>query len=410
MDNLRTLLDYQGFFCRKDLKLILCAPPRCGSTAIFNALSIAGASEKIDLSKYQNTEEFMHESKIHRYVRDNLPGVDELGSFFSDPSFLKVLVIRDPLERLVSAVLSKYLIPNSKSYNEISGFDLDLPLNYDSPEQFSVAFNEVVRVLILKGLSSESRLGSHVDPIARRYNNYVRSCFDITVDISHGSNGFSLLHKSLSHHINKILGADLLPFKQLNESPLKSNTRFLSRENVEKAALYFEEDYRSFPFSAPTFSDWVQEFPASDDLRRLNMFVGLSTGFIKACSRSKELEVVIQEKNYQLIKKFDSNYRTERKFDKAIQQCDELKQQLSVKTAELGAERATGAERLKALEGELTRLSEDLELCLLQLHQVQEELAHYFKQSRAKDELLQKHKDQQKRIKNLISKLSINIQ
>ena len=119
---------------------------------------------------------------------------------------------------------------------------------------------------------------------------------------------------------------------------------------------------------------------------------------------------MIQEKNYQLIKKFDSNYRTERKFDKAIQQCDELKQQLSVKTAELGAERATGAERLKALEGELTRLSEDLELCLLQLHQVQEELAHYFKQSRAKDELLQKHKDQQKRIKNLISKLSIKIQ
>ena len=98
MDNLRALHGHWGIFCRKDLKIVLCAPPKCGSTAIFNALSAVGVVDGPDLSKYRNTNEYLHELKIHPYVRDILPGVEELGSCFSDSSYLKVLVVRDPLE------------------------------------------------------------------------------------------------------------------------------------------------------------------------------------------------------------------------------------------------------------------------------------------------------------------------
>ena len=65
--------------------------------------------------------------------------------------------------------------------------------------------------------------------------------------------------------------------------------------------------------------------------------------------------------------------------------------------------------RFKALEGELIKVkaerdarAEEAELALLQLHQVQEELEHHFHQSCSKSLLLQKHQEQQKRIKKLL--------
>lgn len=481
MDNLRALRSYWGLFCRKDLKIILCAPPKCGSTSIFNALSAIGVGKNIDLNKYNGTKEYLHELKIHSYVRDILPEVEELSSYFSDSSFLKVLVIRDPLERLVSAVLSKYLVPNSHFYREISDFnlDLDLRLSYESPEQFSIAFNEVVRALILKGLSSESRLGSHVDPIARRYNNYVRSCFDITIDISRGSNGFADLHEILGDHIKKTSGVSLPAFKRLNESPLKTNVKFLNRENIEKSLIYFEEDYRSFPFSSPIVSEWVQEYPKASDLEQLNMFLGLVSRFSEVFNRSSELENLIKEKNSRL-ESFNTNCQDQAKeLKQAIMKHDELKQQVkdviaekkavektvdelnkhvSAQAAELETERKEREAEKEAVErtveelnrhvsaqaaeleterkereaekeatqntieelsqqlehssalliekqAEAKTLSEEVDLTLRQLHQVQEELEYYFYESRGKDELLQKHQDQQQSVKRIISKM-----
>ena len=103
-------------------------------------------------------------------------------------------------------------------------------------------------------------------------------------------------------------------------------------------------------------------------------------------------------------------------------QLEELKQQVSAKGAELETERkerAAGAERLKALEGELAGVKgerdaqakekeeaqEEAELTLLQLYQVQEELEHYFLQSRTQDDLLRQHQEQSSEFKSIISKL-----
>ena len=41
----------------------------------------------------------------------------------------------------------------------------------------------------------------------------------------------------------------------------------------------------------------------------------------------------------------------------------------------------------------------------MQLHQVQEELEHYFLRSRSQDELLRKHAEQQRRAQKLIASL-----
>ena len=75
------------------------------------------------------------------------------------------------------------------------------------------------------------------------------------------------------------------------------------------------------------------------------------------------------------------------------------KQNLSSRLSEL-------QEQLKAAQAETKDAREEAELTLLQLHQVQEELEHYFLDSRSKDELLQQYNQQTNDMKTLISEIS----
>ena len=63
-------------------------------------------------------------------------------------------------------------------------------------------------------------------------------------------------------------------------------------------------------------------------------------------------------------------------------------------------------QQLKAAQAETKEAREEAELTLLQLHQVQEELEHYFLDSRSKDELLQQYNQQTNDMKTLISEIS----
>ena len=63
-------------------------------------------------------------------------------------------------------------------------------------------------------------------------------------------------------------------------------------------------------------------------------------------------------------------------------------------------------QQLKAAQAETKDAREEAELTLLQLHQVQEELEHYFLDSRSKDELLQQYNQQTNDMKKLISEVS----
>ena len=85
-------------------------------------------------------------------------------------------------------------------------------------------------------------------------------------------------------------------------------------------------------------------------------------------------------------------------------------------------ERAVGADRVKALEGELAgvkgerdaRVKENdearqkCELTLLQLHQVQEELERYFLETRAQADLLRQQQTQSLAMRQAISKLVVD--
>ena len=59
-------------------------------------------------------------------------------------------------------------------------------------------------------------------------------------------------------------------------------------------------------------------------------------------------------------------------------------------------------EQLKAAQAETKDAREEAELTLLQLHQVQEELEHYFLLSREQNALLDGHAHQQKRVQKLL--------
>ena len=63
-------------------------------------------------------------------------------------------------------------------------------------------------------------------------------------------------------------------------------------------------------------------------------------------------------------------------------------------------------QQLKSAQAETKDAREEAELTLLQLHQVQEELEHYFLDSRSKDELLQQYNQQTNDMKTLISEIS----
>ena len=59
-------------------------------------------------------------------------------------------------------------------------------------------------------------------------------------------------------------------------------------------------------------------------------------------------------------------------------------------------------QQLKAAQAETKDTREEAELTLLQLHQVQEELEHYFLLSREQNALLDGHAHQQKRVQKLL--------
>ena len=90
---------------------------------------------------------------------------------------------------------------------------------------------------------------------------------------------------------------------------------------------------------------------------------------------------------------------TEDSLGSLLAEVQKLKQEISAKSTELETERKKRSTAEKAVN----ELKEEAELTLLQLHQVQQELEHYFSQSREKDKLIQRFKDQQQRVKTLIS-------
>ena len=91
-----------------------------------------------------------------------------------------------------------------------------------------------------------------------------------------------------------------------------------------------------------------------------------------------------------------------------LKQVAELKQQVAERNqqvVELKQQLEETSALLNEMELEAKVSSEEAELTLLQLHQVQKELENFFFQSRGKDDLIQKYQAQQQRMQKLVSKV-----
>ena len=92
----------------------------------------------------------------------------------------------------------------------------------------------------------------------------------------------------------------------------------------------------------------------------------------------------------------------------AIQERDiqaKEKEKMQIKVVELNKQLEHSSELLTEKQSKSEAATEEAELTLLQLDQVQEELQHYFYKSRAKDEFIQLYQIQQQRIKKIIARL-----
>lgn len=140
------------------------------------------------------------------------------------------------------------------------------------------------------------------------------------------------------------------------------------------------------------------------------------------------LRLQLEEKDSESIKASQDRCMENGESQKTI---EDLRQQVTARSAELEKERkksAEGAERMKALERELSgikadrvvelntlqeesetrllqlhKVQEESELTLLQLHQAQEELEHYFILSRKQSKMLEDNEKLQARAAVLLS-------
>ena len=264
-----------GIYCRPNLKLIVCAPSKCGSTSIFTALINAGETDRVGFNPF--TPEYLEELNVHAHVRSLLPDHKDLSGFFCDSDFLKVLVVRDPLERLASAILSKYLIPGGNIAKELSVLGFSPPIRYEDAGSFIESFNEAARLLLALPLVT-GKHGSHVRPISSISASTVRSAFDVVIDISKGKSGFTKLEKMIRSHFDS-LDLSFPSFSRLNESPIPTDTSLFSRSIVQKALVYYEQDYQAFNFSVPCVSSWNQTTPGRVQVNGLNAFLGAAARF-----------------------------------------------------------------------------------------------------------------------------------
>ena len=136
------------------------------------------------------------------------------------------------------------------------------------------------------------------------------------------------------------------------------------------------------------------EQEASPQMEKFSALMRQQAEEIKNLKDELSNQLKVEEMKQQMLAKeaeLETAIKERAAAEKAV---DELKQQLELSSTSLN-------EKQSVVQASL----EETELILHQLHQVQEEMRHYFVQSRDKDLLLKKYQSQQKRVKTLLSRL-----
>jgi chromosome segregation ATPase len=111
----------------------------------------------------------------------------------------------------------------------------------------------------------------------------------------------------------------------------------------------------------------------------------------------------VQEELEQIFLADQAKQEQIKNFDAKLKDAQSQSQQSQQQLKNTQAESQKLQQQLKDAQSETKDAREEAELTLLQLHQVQEELEHYFLLSREQNALLDGHTDQQKRVQKLLN-------
>ena len=222
-----TLTDWGSFVSNK-YKFYLYAPPKCASTSILTALVNLVEPEAQIPSNL--TSQNLSSLDIHPYVRDHhAPSEKCVIDAFASSDFCKLLIVRDPLSRFLSAITSKYLIGDAPYANELtlgSAIKHNLKRDYSKIQNLRDDVN-FVSTRLLTALSLGTGV-SHVRPLSDVFSERDLLLFDHVINVS--NRGFSVAFQaSINRHLQKFgVSIDALP--RCNESPLSIPAEFLETE------------------------------------------------------------------------------------------------------------------------------------------------------------------------------------
>ena len=280
-------------FINDKYQLLLIAPQKCGSTSILKSLY----DRLVEPSReYENTfsHEYTKELCIHNHLKSTQDcSPTNLKRIFADQNYQKILVARDPIDRLGSSICSKYLLESTLFYQrEIKKKrtnDNQLLQPYTNTDHFLSDFNEIANILLTKGTIFEDEKASHASPISDIVPKELLPFFDKIIDITQ-KEGWSKLKESINQHLSKHPDhPQIEDFPHVNENPLSQSRRFLSSQNIAIAFGRYSEDYQNLPLLSSHPDEHTQTPPSSQELKSLNTFISLGNRAVDLFNIGKDL-------------------------------------------------------------------------------------------------------------------------
>ena len=259
-------------FINQQFKILVVAPPKCASTSIFTELEQTLSQTSQALWSANTSEEFSNNLCIHEYLKNQpIHQKSCYEEIFIDESYLKLLVIKDPVKRMCSAIMSKYLIRNSCFHKELDDLTSGLDEEYQTPDEFVQWFNSIAHLLTKRELKN-GKHPSHSKPITSLVPRDLLRHFN-KIECIDSASGFNDLSSTINKHLEKQNSSiKISGFPKINESPISNAQKFLSKETLNELYMYYLDDYATFNFSKPPVDDHTQVAPTSTELQCIKYF------------------------------------------------------------------------------------------------------------------------------------------
>ena len=304
-DNIQYLsskLSGNGIFISDKYKLLLIAPQKCGSTSILKTLY----DKLVEPSKdYERTfsHEYIKELCIHQHIKSNQDSSQaNLKRIFADQEYKRILITRDPIDRLCSAICSKYLLGSTHFYQQEIYSKTEnkhsLLQPYANTEDFLKDFNYIANILLTKGTVFEKERASHATPISELIPKAIIPFFSDIIDITK-KEGWTELRIQINKHLGHTSDTVIIDsFPHVNENPLSNSRRFLSTQNLAVACGRYSEDFSNFKLAYARADEHQQSPPSNQELKSINTFISLANRAVELHSLGKEkINKIEKEKN-----------------------------------------------------------------------------------------------------------------